>query len=88
MTFIGESGVDDGGPRREFCKLLMQAIKSSEVLEGKENSACFSHDMHFLAAKQYFIAGKAVALSICHGGTGLHCLSNATYQFIAKGLCD
>ena len=85
VTFVGESGVDDGGPKREFCKLLMGGIKSYGVLEGPENRACFSHDMHFLTANKYFVAGRFVALSICHGGPGLQCLSRATYQYMAKG---
>ena len=33
-----EEGVDLGGPRREFLRLLMETIARSPMFEGKENS--------------------------------------------------
>lgn len=33
-----EEGVDLGGPRREFLRLLIETIASSPMFEGKENS--------------------------------------------------
>ncbi|XP_006813139.2 uncharacterized protein LOC102800801, partial [Saccoglossus kowalevskii] len=88
VSFIGESAVDDGGPRREFCSLLINSVKTCGVLEGKENNLSFSHDLRFLAERRYFTAGKMVAISLCHGGPGLHCLSQATFQYMARGCVE
>ena len=35
VTFVGEAAVDEGGPCREFFRLLMQsAVSSSGIFEG------------------------------------------------------
>lgn len=31
VTFVGEPGVDDGGPLREFLRLLMGAIGTNNI---------------------------------------------------------
>ena len=39
VKFIGESGVDGGGPRREFYGLLVEAVCStSGLLEGSDGN--------------------------------------------------
>lgn len=37
-----EEGVDLGGPRREFLRLLMESFAKSPMFEGKENSKNFA----------------------------------------------
>lgn len=37
-----EEGVDLGGPRREFLRLLMESIAKSPMFEGKENNKNFA----------------------------------------------
>ena len=80
-TFAGEEAVDDGGPKREFFRLLMRAIRESTIFHG----SWFSHDLGLLADNRYELAGKLVAWSILQGGGGPHCLSAVGYE-IYKGL--
>ena len=35
VTFIGESGIDGGGPRRELNELLIRAISQSVLFSGR-----------------------------------------------------
>ena len=37
MTFVGESGIDYGGPRREFFRLLLKELSESDLLLGGRN---------------------------------------------------
>ena len=41
-----EGAVDHGGPTREFLRLLMQEIISSNLLEGPESARMISLDSH------------------------------------------
>lgn len=43
-TGILEEGIDLGGPRREFLRLLMEWISGSALFEGKENSKTLALD--------------------------------------------
>lgn len=38
VRFSGEAAIDDGGPRREFARLSLMAIKDSPIFEGPPNS--------------------------------------------------
>ena len=55
-----------GGPKREFFRLLMSAIRDSEIF----HSSWFYHDLELLANKRYELAGKLVTWRILHGGNG------------------
>ena len=76
VTFAGEDAVDEGGPKREFFRLLMRAISESSIFHG----SWFSHDLGLLADKRYELCGKLIAWSILHGGSGPRCLSGVGYD--------
>ena len=76
VTFAGEDAIDEGGPKREFFRLLMHAISESSIFHG----SWFSHDLGLLADKRYELCGKLIAWSILHGGTGPRCLSGVGYD--------
>ena len=76
VAFAGEEAVDDGGPTREFFRLLMHEISELSIFQG----SWFSHDLGLLASSRYELAGKLVAWSILHGGSGPHCLSSIGYE--------
>ena len=45
VTFLGESAVDDGGPRREYFMLLMGSIfNNNNLLEGPVNQRILRHN--------------------------------------------
>ena len=76
VAFAGEEAVDDGGPTREFFRLLMREISEFSIFHG----SWFSHDLGLLASNRYELAGKLVAWSILHGGSGPRCLTSVGYD--------
>ncbi|KAF1389896.1 hypothetical protein PFLUV_G00052290 [Perca fluviatilis] len=65
---IDEEAVDLGGPRREFLRLLMEALIQSPMFEGKDGKMNLGLDSSALREDRYFIAGRAIAVSLVHGG--------------------
>ena len=63
VKFLGEEGIDQGGPRREFFSLL---LSNFPVFEGKS----FSVDSSFLINKDYNTLGKVTSLAILNGHPG------------------
>ena len=87
VAFADEEAVDDGGPTREFFRLLMREISESSIFHG----SWFSHDLGLLTSSCYELAGKLVAWSIFHGGSGPRCLSSVGYylqQSVQISLAD
>ncbi len=41
VKFSGEDGIDDGGPSREFLRLLMEDVSRFTAFEGPESAKCF-----------------------------------------------
>ena len=69
ITFLGEPAVDDGGPRREFFMLLMEALNSQEILlSGDPARRVLKHNTQAFDRGVYHTIGKMIALSIIHGG--------------------
>ena len=81
VSFSGEDGVDSGGPKREYLRLLMQELRSLGVFDGK----WFSHGLKLLSDMKYELGGKLVAWSILHGGPGPQLLSQQAFS-VFKGL--
>lgn len=66
VKFVGESGIDAGGLMREFFTLVLQG--ATELLHGPPNKRVFRHNVEALDANKYYLFGKMVAMSLCHGG--------------------
>ena len=85
ITFLGESAIDGGGPRREFFMLLMNSIKeNNSLLEGPSNSRVVRHNTAALQDELYLSMGKMIALSVVHGGPGqcsFHVIINSQFHF-------
>lgn len=43
---VGEGAVDEGGPTREFLRLLMREIQMSKIFEGPEDNRLLALDTH------------------------------------------
>ncbi|XP_078029666.1 G2/M phase-specific E3 ubiquitin-protein ligase-like [Epinephelus lanceolatus] len=65
---MDEEAVDLGGPRREFLRLLMEALALSPMFEGRDGKLNLALDSSALREDRYFIAGQAIAASLVHGG--------------------
>ncbi|KAG7455575.1 G2 M phase-specific E3 ubiquitin-protein ligase-like [Solea senegalensis] len=77
-----EEGVDLGGPRREFLRLLIESIAKSPMFEGKENSKNFALNSTALREDWYYIAGRAIAISLVHGGPPPNFLSPVVFSLL------
>ncbi|XP_071777645.1 G2/M phase-specific E3 ubiquitin-protein ligase-like [Centroberyx gerrardi] len=82
-----EEGVDLGGPRREFLRLLMETIARSPMFEGKENSKNLALDILIYALREdrYYTAGRAIAVSLVHGGPPPNFLSPTVFSLLVDG---
>ncbi|XP_052215903.1 uncharacterized protein LOC127834252 isoform X5 [Dreissena polymorpha] len=82
VKFSGEIGEDQGGPRREFFRLALKALQDSGFFEGPETTKIFSHNISLLDTDQYRVIGRLVALSLVHGGPGIHFLHPDLYNLM------
>ncbi|XP_060746882.1 G2/M phase-specific E3 ubiquitin-protein ligase-like [Tachysurus vachellii] len=64
---MDEEAVDLGGPRREFERLLMEALVLSPLFEGSDSKLNLAPDSSALREDRYFLAGPAMAVSLVHG---------------------
>ena len=87
ITFLGESGIDDGGPRREFFMLLLKSIaNNSAVLSGPLNRRILQHNTAALQDNVYYIIGKIIALSFVHGGPPPTFFAPCVIDYIIGGI--
>lgn len=69
VRFVGESAVDDGGPRREFFQLLLNAIANkSGMFSGFPNHVVPLHNVNAVLNNKYFVVGKMIAAALVQGG--------------------
>ncbi|XP_047192931.1 uncharacterized protein LOC124850943 isoform X1 [Scophthalmus maximus] len=80
-----EEAVDLGGPRREFLRLLMEALIMSSMFEGSAYSQNLALDIAAHREDRYFLAGRAVAVSLVHGGPPPTFLSTTLFDCLAAG---
>ncbi|XP_054883092.1 G2/M phase-specific E3 ubiquitin-protein ligase-like [Poeciliopsis prolifica] len=83
-----EGAFDEGGPMREYLRLLMRAIHQSNVFEGHENNRQLALDTHALESKMYNLIGKMISVCLVHGGIGPHFFSQRLYDQICGTLCQ
>ena len=87
VTFLGDSGVDDGGPGREYFYLTLQCVADdNSIFQGPCGARSFEHNAQTLMEKKYFYAGQLIALSLANGGPGFSCLCEAVYSYLCYGL--
>ena len=87
MTFLGESAVDGGGPRREFFMLLMNGVReNNSLLDGPLITHVLRHNTTALQNELYLCMGKMIALSIVHGGPGPSFFAGCVVDYIFNGL--
>ncbi|XP_013855809.1 G2/M phase-specific E3 ubiquitin-protein ligase [Austrofundulus limnaeus] len=91
VIFVDEEGsaegaVDEGGPTREYLRLLMRAIHQSNVFEGHENDRHLALDTSALESKMYNCIGKMISVCLVHGGIGPHFFSQRLYDHICGTL--
>ena len=60
VTFLGEAGVDTGGPRCEFFTVVLQEIRTT-LFEGKAGSALPVNNLTYVGQKLFHTAGVILA---------------------------
>lgn len=82
---VAEEGVDLGGPRREFLRLLIEALPQSAMFEGQEGKMNLALDSTAMREDTYFIAGRAISVSLVHGGPPAGFLSPTLFSCLVDG---
>ena len=88
VRFIGEPAVDDGGPKREFFRLIHIAISQPCALFKPLPSGCGitpNHNIQCLVEGKFSTCGRIIALGLLHGGEAPHCFSKAVSDFLVYG---
>ncbi len=85
VSFVGESGQDTGGLRREFASLLLESLSKTGYLEGSPGRRCFAHDLNALQDGVFRRIGRLIALTTLQGGSGIPMLAPPLAQYILHG---
>lgn len=92
ITFENESGIDGGGPSREYFSLLLKELVSPSGLvrlfEGQQNRLLPMHNTDALRGGLFKVAGRMIASSIINGCPGFPCLAPPAYVYFVTGSVD
>lgn len=80
--------VDDKGPRRDFLRLLRNnVVECSGVFKKTANVGAYvlTHNANKLNSHEYYMAGRAFAVSLIFGGDPPSVLSPSIYNYITIG---
>lgn len=87
VTFIGEPAINDGGPMREYMRLLLGSIVSNNSsFCGDINSRLLRHNVIELNKKTYFHVGQILSITLVHGGPAPSFFAEPIADYILHGL--
>lgn len=83
VTFVSEAAVDEGGPKREYFRLVLRELSNNNALfDGSSERRIFRHNLIELQGSSYLIAGRIIALSLIYGGPAPHFFARAVAEYI------
>ena len=84
VKFLGEVGIDAGGPSREYGTSLRRALFSTEanLFEGQEKNKLPIFNINGIQSNLYYLAGKMAAYLIIHLDIDLPVFSEAFYKYL------
>ena len=83
VIFMGESAVDDGGPRREFFQLLLKdAFTSSGLFIGWPPHTIPLHHVEAVATNKFYIVGKMMSTCLVQGGQPPVCFADGIADYL------
>ena len=85
VTFVGESAADEGGPKREFFRLALEACMNDPSLFTGRSKVPL-HNTTALLQNHFQYVGYIIAMSLVQGGPGPVCFASWVYDYLAKGL--
>ncbi|MEQ2201570.1 hypothetical protein XENOCAPTIV_014439, partial [Xenoophorus captivus] len=80
-----EEAIDLGGPRREFLRLLIEALSMSPMFEGTDESKNLAMNSTAIREDKYFLDGRAIAINLVHGGPAPRFLSPVLFASLVGG---
>ena len=87
ITFVNEPTVDQGGPLREYFRLLLTSVAANNTLfSGPDSALAPNHNMAELEKMTYYYVGVIIALSLLHGGAAPQFFSSAVADYIIYGV--
>lgn len=87
VTFLGEPAVDEGGPRREFLRLLMKAVsEQSSLLAGPPTRKVLLHNSLAMSKGHYRCMGEMIVMSLMQGGPGPAFFSPTVIDYVLGGI--
>ena len=87
VTFVNEPAVDEGGPLREYFRLLLCALQSNNSLfSGPDYCRTPNHHVGELEKMTFYYVGVIIALSLVHGGPAPHFFSPAVADYVVHGV--
>lgn len=86
VTFLGEPAIDDGGPRREYLRLLMKALSEQSLLTGPPLCKVLVHNTLAIQKQHYRYIGEAIVMSITQGGPGPMCFAPSIVDYLQGGV--
>ena len=86
VTFLGEPAIDDGGPCREYLRLLMKAVSQHSLLTGPPLRKVMVHNTLALQKQYYRYLGEAIVLSVTQGGPGPLCFAQSIVDYLQGGI--
>ena len=86
VTFIGEAGVDDGGPCREYLRLVIAAMaEQNHLLDGPIDRRVLRHNVLAVERGYYFIMGCIIVLSLTQGGPAPSFFAPSVVDYLVGG---
>lgn len=83
VTFVSEAAVDEGGPRREYFRLVIAEIANNNALfDGAIHRRVLRHNLIELQHESYLIVGRIIALSLIYGGPAPHFFARAVAEYL------
>ncbi|XP_065844722.1 G2/M phase-specific E3 ubiquitin-protein ligase-like [Oscarella lobularis] len=86
IDFVGESAIDTGGPLREFWRLLAEGIYQF-MCHGAPNRRSPMINTAMILKRRFFFAGRLMAMSLAHGGSGFPFFSSFVFQYFRGFSC-
>lgn len=87
VTFVGEPAVDDGGPFREFLRLLIgNIVMNNTLFDGDEDCRVPTSNMTELERHTYQHVGEMIAVSLIHGGPSPTFFAPSVVDYIVYGM--
>ncbi|KAL1488696.1 hypothetical protein ABEB36_014495 [Hypothenemus hampei] len=83
---VSEGAVDSGGPTREMFTLLLKYLSNSMMFEGSNESKNITLYNEHLESRNYYEAGRIIALSLIHGGPSPQFFSKTLFNFLVNGV--